>query len=50
MLDNMVAGGISSGYKIIDTMVKECSEEAGIPEDLARKAVPVGTIKFVFLE
>jgi len=46
MLDNMVAGGISSGYKIIDTMVKECSEEAGIPEDLARKAVPVGTINY----
>jgi len=46
MLDNMVAGGISSGYKVTDTMVKECNEEAGIPENLARKALPVGTINY----
>ena len=45
MLDNMVAGGISSGVGIFDTMVKECQEEAGIPEHLAKKVVPVGMIR-----
>ena len=45
MLDNMVAGGIASGIGIFETLVKECQEEAGIPEALAKKAVPVGMIR-----
>jgi len=47
MFDNMVAGGIGSGVGIFETMVKECEEEAGIPESLAKKAVPVGMIRCV---
>ena len=38
MLDNMVAGGISVGFSIETTLVKEAWEEAGIPADLARQA------------
>ena len=45
MLDNMVAGGIASGIGIFETLVKECQEEAGIPEALAKKAAPVGMIR-----
>lgn len=46
MLDNMVAGGISTGYGVCETLAKECEEEAGIPKQLAEKAVPVGMISY----
>ncbi|CAG4888404.1 NUDIX hydrolase [Paraburkholderia gardini] len=39
MLDNVVAGGIGWGFGIEETIVKECWEEAGIPEDIALRAV-----------
>lgn len=45
MYDNMVAGGISSGIGIFETMVKECEEEAGIPKSIAKNVVPVGMIR-----
>ncbi|WP_028201870.1 NUDIX hydrolase [Paraburkholderia nodosa] len=38
MLDNVVAGGIGWGFGIEATLVKECWEEAGIAEELAREA------------
>jgi len=40
MLDNVVAGGIGWGFSIETTIVKECWEEAGIPEQIAALAVP----------
>jgi 8-oxo-dGTP pyrophosphatase MutT (NUDIX family) len=46
LLDNMVAGGQPVGISLIDNLVKECAEEAGIPEHLARRAVPVGTVTY----
>jgi 8-oxo-dGTP pyrophosphatase MutT (NUDIX family) len=39
MLDNVVAGGIGWGFGIEATIVKECWEEAGIPDDIAARAV-----------
>ncbi|ORC47646.1 DUF4743 domain-containing protein [Burkholderia sp. A27] len=39
MLDNVVAGGIGWGFGIEATIVKECWEEAGIPEEIAVRAV-----------
>ncbi len=39
MLDNVVAGGIGWGFGIEETIVKECWEEAGIPEEIAARAV-----------
>jgi 8-oxo-dGTP pyrophosphatase MutT (NUDIX family) len=39
MLDNVVAGGIGWGMGIEETLVKECWEEAGMPRELAAKAV-----------
>ncbi|HEX2115427.1 MAG TPA: DUF4743 domain-containing protein, partial [Alphaproteobacteria bacterium] len=46
MLDNMVAGGQPMGIGLRENLVKECKEEAAIPEALARKAVPVGAITY----
>ncbi|RKR43257.1 DUF4743 domain-containing protein [Paraburkholderia sp. BL17N1] len=39
MLDNVVAGGIGWGFGVAETIVKECWEEAGIPEEIATRAV-----------
>jgi isopentenyldiphosphate isomerase len=39
LLDNVVAGGIGWGFGIEATIVKECWEEAGIPEEIAVRAV-----------
>jgi 8-oxo-dGTP pyrophosphatase MutT (NUDIX family) len=44
MLDNVVAGGIGWGFGIAETIVKECWEEAGIPEDIAARATPGRTL------
>jgi 8-oxo-dGTP pyrophosphatase MutT (NUDIX family) len=46
-LDNIVAGGQSIGFTPQQTLVKECGEEAGLPADLAARAVPIGTISYV---
>ncbi len=45
-LDNMVAGGMGNGHGPQATLLKECEEEASIPETLARQAVPVGVITY----
>ncbi len=46
MLDNLVAGGQPDGVSLMDNLVKECGEEADIPESLARRAVPTGAISY----
>lgn len=50
MLDHIVAGGQPAGISLADNVVKECQEEAGIPEQLARKAVPVGVVTYTSLQ
>ncbi len=45
MLDNLVGGGIGAGYSPLETLLKECGEEAGLPETLARRAVPIGRFR-----
>ena len=44
MLDNLVGGGMSAGVSPLATIVREAWEEAGIPGQLARDAVPAGTV------
>ncbi len=46
MLDNMVAGGQPVGITPRDNLIKECAEEAGIPEEIAARAWPVGVISY----
>jgi 8-oxo-dGTP pyrophosphatase MutT (NUDIX family) len=48
-LDNLVAGGVPFGLDPMTNLVKECAEEAGIEEAMARQAVPVGAISYRML-
>jgi len=45
-LDNTVAGAISSEEGVLKTVIRECKDEAGIPEKLASTARPAGTISY----
>ncbi|KAF8977898.1 hypothetical protein BGZ46_007012 [Entomortierella lignicola] len=49
MLDNMVAGGMGFGHSPQYTIIKESMEEATIPADIAKNAIPVGTISYIKL-
>ncbi len=46
MLDNLVAGGQPMGLSLEDNLVKECAEEADIPEALARQATLTGQVSY----
>ncbi|MXP66065.1 DUF4743 domain-containing protein [Roseomonas sp. M0104] len=45
--DNMVAGGTPAGLTPQETLVKEGSEEAGLPPELAGRAVPAGRVSYI---
>ncbi|MDA0239167.1 MAG: DUF4743 domain-containing protein [Proteobacteria bacterium] len=45
-LDNMVAGGQPIGLSLMENLIKEADEEAGIPEQLARHAEAVGHVSY----
>lgn len=45
-LDNMVAGGQPHGINCLDNMIKECWEEAGIPEAIAGNMIATGAIAY----
>jgi len=45
-LDNLVAGGLPYGITLQDNLKKECWEEAGIPPEIARSALPVGAVTY----
>ncbi|MDX1605400.1 MAG: DUF4743 domain-containing protein [Candidatus Competibacterales bacterium] len=45
-LDQMVAGGQPAGLGLRENVVKECAEEAAVPESLARRARAVGTVTY----
>lgn len=45
-LDHLVAGGLPHGAGLAENLIKECDEEAGIPADLAKQAVPVGVVSY----
>jgi 8-oxo-dGTP pyrophosphatase MutT (NUDIX family) len=45
-LDQVVAGGVSAGYGLMATLIKEAGEEAAIPPELAATAMHVGVIGY----
>lgn len=46
-LDHIVAGGQPAGLSLMDNVIKECEEEAGIPEALTKKGIkPTGVISY----
>lgn len=50
MLDNAVAGGIASGEVVFESLVRECAEEASLPEELVRStAKTVGCITYFYV-
>jgi 8-oxo-dGTP pyrophosphatase MutT (NUDIX family) len=46
-LDNLVAGGQPIGLTLEENLVKEAHEEAGLPAEAARQAVPVGVVSYL---
>ncbi len=46
--DAFVGGGITYGLKPRETLIKEAWEEAGLPAALARRARPVGDVRFLY--
>lgn len=48
MLDNTVAGGQPSHLSLMENVIKECAEEAAIPEVLARQATAIGCITYAY--
>lgn len=46
-LDHIVAGGQPAGLSLMDNVIKECEEEAGIPEALTKRGIqPTGVISY----
>lgn len=45
-LDNIVAGGIGDGHGVVETLIKECGEEAALPATLATRAAPAGAVTY----
>lgn len=43
-----MSGGLSVGYGIRETAIKEAAEEASIPKSLAEKIVAAGCVSFFF--
>jgi len=46
-LDHVVGGGQPYNLGILENLIKECEEEAGMARDLAMRAVPVGAISYI---
>ena len=45
-LDHLVAGGQPFGLGVLENLIKEAGEEAGIPAELAARAVAVGAVSY----
>ncbi|CAA7403068.1 unnamed protein product [Spirodela intermedia] len=50
MLDHLVAGGLPHGITCKANIIKECHEEAGIPESISCRAIPVGAVSYVDID
>ena len=48
MLDSFVGGGLSVGYGILETAIKESQEEANVPEEIALRMKPAGSVSFFY--
>ncbi len=50
MLDNAVAGGIAAGESAFESMVRECGEEASLPEEVVRSRVKAaGCVTYFYI-
>jgi 8-oxo-dGTP pyrophosphatase MutT (NUDIX family) len=46
MMDNTVAGGLGTGEKPFNGLIREAEEEASLPESVVRSAKPCGTLTY----
>lgn len=46
--DSLVSGGLSVGYGIFETAMKEAAEEASIPNNLLKNMISAGSVSFFF--
>jgi 8-oxo-dGTP pyrophosphatase MutT (NUDIX family) len=46
MMDNTVAGGITTGERPLECLIREAQEEASLPEDIVRNAKSCGTLTY----
>ena len=48
MVDHIVAGGQPAGLSLMENVIKECEEEAGIPQEIARppNVRPAGVVSY----
>ena len=46
LLDHLAAGGLPHGITPSECVVKECAEEAGVPEHIAATAQPTGALSY----
>lgn len=46
MMDNTVAGGLSTGEEPFDCLIRECEEEASLPKHIAETAKACGTLTY----
>lgn len=46
LLDNAIAGGQPVGIGLMENVIKESGEEAGVPAALARRAVAIGAVTY----
>jgi 8-oxo-dGTP pyrophosphatase MutT (NUDIX family) len=49
MMDNSVAGGLSTGEKPFECLIRESMEEASLPEEVIRRAKCCGTLTYHYL-
>jgi isopentenyldiphosphate isomerase len=49
-LDNIVAGGVSFPFNPTETAIKECLEEASIPNEISTQIVPCGAVTYISVE
>ncbi|KAG8960759.1 hypothetical protein FRC00_014208 [Tulasnella sp. 408] len=48
LLDNSVAGGLPYGLTPVESLIKECMEEASLSEEIAKNAKSVGCISYIY--
>ncbi|OJD16786.1 hypothetical protein AJ78_03076 [Emergomyces pasteurianus Ep9510] len=49
MLDNSVAGGMATGETPFECMLREAEEEASLEQKVAKNAIPVGVLSYVYV-
>ncbi|XP_060592122.1 uncharacterized protein LOC132746866 [Ruditapes philippinarum] len=50
MLDNMCAGGLTSGLGITECTIKECQEEGSVDDETLKKLKPIGSISYCYID